>query len=744
MKKRGYRFLIMVFILLLVPLGSKSSFAQQSGKFPKLSQALIDALKKHPGGVQRAIVLLKEPSTFGSLGIEERRSQIDSLQQAVLSRLGAGNYVVKLKYNTISGFVIEAPQAVLTRLALDPDVASIHLDELMSISLAESSPQIRATQVQSPPYGVTGSGVSVAVLDTGVQRTHPDLSDSLVREECFCETVRSIFLVGCCPNGQTRQSGTGSANDGNGHGTHVSGIITSNGVVAPKGIAPGAGIVAVKVLSDNGSGLTSRIIEGLDWVRQNSAAYNIKVVNMSLGDSTAYKGYCDTSGGSEDPYARAIRQLKEAGVVTFVASGNNGYKDALTKPACISHSVSVGAVYDTSRTSVNWSACTDSGVVQDRVTCFSNSASFLDVLAPGAFITSTVPTNTTAVYSGTSMATPHASALAALLFQVDPTLTPDQIRQIMTSSGVPITDPQNGITKPRIDALSSIESISGSRVVYSLSVGKLGDGDGTITAPGINCGADCDENYYENTQVTLSAAPNSNSTFSGWGGDCSGTSPSTQVTMNGNKNCTATFTELPPNEYNLTVSKNGTGDGTITGSGINCGLDCEETYIEGTQVILTASPDSNSLFSGWGGDCSGTSSSTQVTMNGNKNCTATFGSSSQPNSPCDCSRATKPFTEGNDNIVGTSGPDILCGGGGNDTIRGGGGNDTICGGAGNDTIYGEGGSDTIYGEGGADTVYGGSGNDYLNGGDGSDYLDGSSGTDTCTGGERLRSCEVRR
>jgi plastocyanin len=156
---------------------------------------------------------------------------------------------------------------------------------------------------------------------------------------------------------------------------------------------------------------------------------------------------------------------------------------------------------------------------------------------------------------------------------------------------------------------------------YTLSVTKDGSGTGTVTSSpvGINCGADCSELYDENTLVTLTATPDSGSVFSGWSGDpdCSDGS----VTVDTDKTCNATFTA----QYTLTVTKTaGMGSGTVTSSpaGINCGPDCSEPYIDGTVVILTATPDAGSTFLGWSGDpdcADGT-----VTMNGNKTCDANF------------------------------------------------------------------------------------------------------------------------
>ena len=165
---------------------------------------------------------------------------------------------------------------------------------------------------------------------------------------------------------------------------------------------------------------------------------------------------------------------------------------------------------------------------------------------------------------------------------------------------------------------------------YTLTVSRAGTGSGTVTSSpsGINCGTDCTQNYEDGAQVTLTAVPTSGSTFNGWsGGGCSGTSPCT-VTMDQARTVTASFALIPqtPPDYTLTVTRAGTGSGTVTSSpsGINCGTDCTQDYVDGARVTLTAVPTSGSTFNGWsGGGCNGTSPCT-VTMNQARTVTANF------------------------------------------------------------------------------------------------------------------------
>jgi len=158
--------------------------------------------------------------------------------------------------------------------------------------------------------------------------------------------------------------------------------------------------------------------------------------------------------------------------------------------------------------------------------------------------------------------------------------------------------------------------------VFSLTVNKSGDGTGSIEGIGINCGSDCKEEkekYVEGTYVTLTATAGHDSIFEGWSGACSGTG-NCYVTMNQAQKVTANF---KIKEFPLNVSKNGTGKGKITGSGINCGSHCEMLYEFGTPVTLTATADADSLFINWSGACSG-NNSCNMTMNQVQEVTATF------------------------------------------------------------------------------------------------------------------------
>ena len=164
-----------------------------------------------------------------------------------------------------------------------------------------------------------------------------------------------------------------------------------------------------------------------------------------------------------------------------------------------------------------------------------------------------------------------------------------------------------------------------------LTVTKIGTGTGTVTAPaglsvGIDCGETCTENYAANTEITLTATPTDvDSSFSGWSGDCKGTEPSTTLTLDVAKTCTASFDRLaPPGQHNLAITPHKDGIITSDPAGINCGAACTVPYPENSMVTLTATPNEGFVFTSWDGDCNSTSNITPILMNAGKICMANF------------------------------------------------------------------------------------------------------------------------
>jgi hypothetical protein len=399
-------------------------------------------------GSARVIVTLTDTSAL-------RVQQIPQRIEGVLRELTPQDFQLSRRFQSIAAFAGVVTATGIAKLERHPDVMRVQLDlVLRAISpqprlqphLNESVPLIQANSVHS--LGIQGNGVRIAIIDTGIDTDHPDFStaapgDRIVAQNCFLSGAS-------CPSPNV-------AEDGNGHGTHVSGIAASDGSVSPVGVAPQAQLVAIKVLKDDGTGNLSDTVAALDWIYTNNASLNVKVVNMSLGSFTLYTPPCDTAYPA---MTTAINNLRNIGVISFAASGNNANATQMSLPACISTVVSVGAVYDANVGSISWGnpqVCRDLTTAADQVACITNGVP--DLQAPGALITSSFIGGGTATLGGTSMASPHAAGTAALLIQAKPSITPTEIEAVLQTTGVPVTDPKNGQTRPRINAFAAVSAV---------------------------------------------------------------------------------------------------------------------------------------------------------------------------------------------------------------------------------------------------------------------------------------------
>ena len=376
-----------------------------AGDVHKTHVQVVNALAGDPW--VRVVVTLREPQALSARAGFNRAALIGEVagaQSQVLAALGSSDFQLGDRYEGIAAMSGRVSAAGLAKLSANTDVVDVSLDEVGTAALAQSVPLIHADAVHS--LGFTGSGVTVAVLDSGVDTDHPDLSDDIVVQECF-------LSGGGCPGGGTRASGPGAAEDDNGHGTNVTGIITSKGTVASVGVAPDTKIAAYKVLNAAGTGFFSDWVAALSDIIANHPT--VKVVNMSLVSTSPITGSCD----SYFPAATtAINTLRTAGTLTIVSSGNNAAKSATSFPSCVTNAVSVGAVYDQTTPSNTAFSCTDAPAAVDHVTCWSNSDATLDLLAPGSLITSgSAAVNVATANSGRSRsryASARACASAAL------------------------------------------------------------------------------------------------------------------------------------------------------------------------------------------------------------------------------------------------------------------------------------------------------------------------------------------
>jgi subtilisin family serine protease len=312
----------------------------------------------------------------------------------------------------LKGFAATLTERQVEELSADPEVLSVHPDRpvraLGSVPLAsgDSAPTgVRRMEAATTTTTRPASGVNVAVIDTGIDLDHPDLN--------------AVHGTDC--------TGSGSAVDGDGHGTHVAGTIAArnngSGVV---GVAPGTRVHAVKVLGDDGNGSWSQVICGIDWVTATRSdvdgGNDIAVANMSLGGVGDPVAACNVT---DEPLHRAICASTAAGVTYVVAAGNDGwdfdYAPAPDSPAAYPEVLTVTAVSDSDGRpgGTGGAPGCDSGEGDDRPASFSNFAltsagAQHTIAAPGMCIRSTYQGDTYGTMSGTSMATPHVAGAVAL------------------------------------------------------------------------------------------------------------------------------------------------------------------------------------------------------------------------------------------------------------------------------------------------------------------------------------------
>ncbi|WP_432752542.1 S8 family serine peptidase [Streptomyces sp. JL2001] len=307
--------------------------------------------------------------------------------------------------STVNGFSVnDLSVTEAKRLAADPAVSKVVQNKKFSISATQADPPSwgldRVDQTETAgdskytyPDGA-GEGVTAYVIDTGVRVGHQDFGG------------RASDGFDAVENDETAQ-------DGNGHGTHVAGTIAGTA----HGVAKKAKIVAVRVLDDNGSGTTEQVVAGIDWVTKNHQGPS--VANMSLG------------GGADPALDDAVRKAIASGVTFAVAAGNESSDASQGSPSRVQEAITVA-----------------SSTKDDQQSDFSNFGSVVDLYAPGSDITSDWNDSDTGTktISGTSMATPHVVGAAAVYLAAHPDATPDQVAQALVAGATAdkISNPSQG------------------------------------------------------------------------------------------------------------------------------------------------------------------------------------------------------------------------------------------------------------------------------------------------------------
>lgn len=459
---------------------------------PKLSaplEILKDFIDEKP--TTRVIVNLRRPAkanqlqNFKDMAVrQELRQAVYEAEEGVIRGLDPAEVWITNRFIYIFGFSAEVSLKGLEDLVDNVDILSIEKDRILHAHLAQGIPLMNAT---TPRSSYNGSGLSVAICDTGIDYTHARLGGG---------GFPNSKVIG----GYDCGDDDNDPMDENGHGTACAGVAAGDlGTVGDYigGVAYGARLYAVKIsYGSSGSANTSDMIEGWEWCithQYDDSSNPIMIISTSFG-GVRYDSTCDsTSIAMTTAAANAVA----AGMTLFVSSGNDGYCDSIEWPACISHVVSVGAVYDANigrNPPPGWVGCIKNGSCTgnpgppcderwyvddpanaDQVTTYSNTASFLNLLAPANWATSTKLSggywDVANGFGGTSAACPYAAGAAACLQTAARTitgsyLTPSQVKSTLIDNGDLVADAKVAITKPRVNLSDAIDSIAGNLAPY--------------------------------------------------------------------------------------------------------------------------------------------------------------------------------------------------------------------------------------------------------------------------------------
>ncbi|MEA3470013.1 MAG: S8 family serine peptidase [Thermodesulfobacteriota bacterium] len=477
-------------VLSLIVVFSGTAFAGDIGEL------IAKAAKE---GQVRVIVGLELPSPFIPEGAHASRKGVERQRQAIMdsrerffnmfSSHTAGGYTQYAEWDSLPYVAIKASPKALVALDNNPFVRSVEEDQERDPHLFSTTAHIGANDTWGAGYG--GMGQTVVILDTGIDADHPFFGGRVIYESCFSQDGGDADRHGLCPDGNDIQVGPGSASalvadcwatPGNtatenicDHGSHVAGIAAGqdnppyplNPPGWPNdsfdGVAPEANIIAIQVFhrkddckADPGNqpcGKTwdTDYLLALEWIHDVLRLhFNISSVNMSLGGGEHHSP-CD-SGAVYD----AVNNLRSDGIATVISSGNDGWTDGLGSPGCISTAVTVGAVYD-------GNPCN----TFDEVTY--NMHSIVDLLAVGRCVDSSIPDDTWGIdWGGTSMAAPQVTGAFAMLKAFKPTMSVDDIENLLKTTGVLVRDERApnpadavvGHVKPRIQLDAAIASLT--------------------------------------------------------------------------------------------------------------------------------------------------------------------------------------------------------------------------------------------------------------------------------------------
>ena len=452
---------------------------------------MANAFATSPNGMAHVIISLKQPDkTRAAMNWTREadrarlRREVRALQDAVLSELPPREFQLEYRFENIAGFSGHLSVEGLARLAAHSSVVNVKPVMILEAHLAQGIPLIHADTYRAT---YNGQNMAIAICDTGVDTSHPRLGGG---------GFPNAKVIGGYDTGDNDADPRPNATLGEAHGTACAGIAAGDtGTVGDYigGVAYGAKLYAIKISTGNtGNATEAAMIAGWDWCvthQNDNASYPIMVISTSFGGGR-YTSTCDADSPA---MTTAAANAVAAGITVLASSGNDGYCDSMGWPACITHAISVGAVYDANVGTGNWCVSGDSchpdkqptvgcpsgwyvpdPSAADKVTAYSNSASFLDIFASSnnAYTCDIVGVggydtgDYDLTFGGTSAACPYAAGAGAALQSAAKAitgnyLTPAQVRSLLATTGNLVTDTKVAITKPRVNLQAAIASLSG-------------------------------------------------------------------------------------------------------------------------------------------------------------------------------------------------------------------------------------------------------------------------------------------
>ena len=639
----------------------------------------VEAIVILDGNEILAAATAEAPAAIGRtqavLGVT--RSAYAAMKDRVLGRLGGVTVLQDFDALPLLFVRFSGPAAVLNA-ANDAEVTAIAPNRTFQRTLSQSLPLIG--QPTAAANGNDGGGVGVAILDSGLDFTRAAFgSCSSPGVPAGCKVVLALDTA---PDDGVRD-------DNILHGTNVGGIVA--------GVAPGASLLAYDVFDGN-SASTSDIVEAINSAIANQATFNVRAMNLSLGVPQNYNTVA-CSGGN--PFAPAFANARAVRITPVVAAGNDafaqgGFTNGISIPSCTPGAVSVGAVYDGNNGGLNWGDCQDGTTAADQITCFSQSASILTVLGPGALIEAAG-----VLQGGTSQATPHVAGAVAVLAEAAPGASVDAITTAIANSGPSILDARNGVSKHRFDLPAAVAAIGTTPSPSTSPTASPSPSPSTSPSPG-NCtvlGTNVGEVLVGTPGNDVICGNNGDDYIIPGGGD--------DTVVGGNGFDFVSYEDATgPVTVNLgTQNATGFGNDQINGvEGVVGGPFADQITGDGGPNDILGLAGNDVLFGAEGFDF--------VRFDFAGGVVANLGPGSATGEGTDA-------ISGFEGIVGSLGADRLTGRQGANVLFGL---------TGPDELAGLGRDDDLFGMGGGDLLLGGRGNDDLNGGAGRDTCDQGSGS----------------